>query len=283
MKFGAHESIAGGVYNAVIRGQTATCDTIQMFNKSNNQWRAKTLGKEEVERFFATIEQTGIDVACSHASYLINMASPDAALNEKSLGSLKEEVARCNLLRIPNLVFHPGAHVGSGEKAGMDRIVSNINALFEAIPDNAVTLCLETTAGQGSVLGHTFEQLAYMIERVENDAQVGVCLDTCHVFAAGYPISDPTGYEKTMARFDQTVGIDRLRVVHLNDSKRPFGSRKDRHEHIGKGEIGIDGFRNVVNDPKLKRIPMVIETPKEDDLAEDRENLKVLRSLVEGE
>ncbi len=280
MKFGAHESIAGGVYNAITRGQTATCDMIQMFNKSNNQWQAKKLASEDVERFFTTIEDTGIGVACSHASYLINIASPDEALNNKSRGSLKEEMERCNLLKIPNLVFHPGAHVGSGEEAGMDRIVSNINVMFEELSDNSVTLCLEATAGQGSVLGNTFEQLAYMIDRVENDSQIGVCIDTCHIFAAGYPITDSADYKKTMRQFDQTVGLDRLKVMHLNDSKRPFGSRKDRHEHIGKGEIGIEAFRNVVNDSKLKNVPMVIETPKEEDLVEDQENLKLLRSLA---
>lgn len=280
MVFGAHESIAGGIFTAITRGQKATCDALQVFTKSNSQWAARQLDEEEIERFFALIEETRIPVVCSHASYLINLASPDRALNRKSFSALKEEVRRCQVLRIPNLVFHPGAHVGSGEEAGIHRIAGNINRLFDEMPDTPVTLCLETTAGQGSSLGHRFEQLAYIIDRVENRAQVGVCMDTCHIFAAGYAIADPAQYRKTIREFRDVVGLERLKVMHVNDSKREFGSRVDRHEQIGKGEIGIEAFRNVVNDRRLKKVPMIIETPKGEDLAEDVENLRVLRSLV---
>ncbi len=280
MLFGAHESIAGGVFNAIERGKEATCDTIQMFNKSNNQWRAKKLEEAEVKKFFQTIEVTGVTVALSHTSYLINIASPDDALGEKSRLSLLEEMERCNLLKIPNLVMHPGSHVGSGEETGMARIVENINRMFDELNNNDVTLLLETTAGQGSNLGFRFEQLAQIIDSIEDKDHMGVCLDTCHVFAAGYPLTDPKEYEKTIKQFDDIVGLDRLRVIHMNDSKREFGSRKDRHEHIGKGYIGLEAFRNIVNDRRLKNVPMILETPKGEDLAEDIENLAVLRGLV---
>ena len=279
MIFGAHESIAGGVFNAITRGQKATCDAVQIFNKSNNQWRAKKLTTEEVDGFFAAIEKTGVTVACSHTSYLINIGSPDDALQEKSRNSLQEETERCNLLKIPNLVFHPGSHVGSGEEPGMDRIVDNMNQVLDAIPDNTVTLCLETTAGQGSNLGYTFEQIAYIMDRIEDKAHVRVCLDTCHIFAAGYPITDPKDYKKTIKQFDDVIGMKNLKIVHANDSKTELGSKKDRHEHIGEGHIGIDAFSNFVNDKRFKKIPFILETPKDDDLTEDIENLAKLRAL----
>jgi deoxyribonuclease-4 len=280
MLFGAHESISGGVFTALERGKKATCDTIQMFNKSNSQWRAKKLEKEEVDQYFKAIEETGVTVSTSHSSYLINIASPDKKLAAISYKSLKEEMERCELLKIPNLVLHPGSHVDTGEKEGIKRISQNINKLFEALKDNNVVLLLETTAGQGSHLGYKFEQLAAMIDGVDNKKRVGVCLDTCHVFAAGYALSDPKEYKATMKNFDDAIGLDKLRIIHMNDSKKEFGSRRDRHEHIGKGHIGIEAFRNIVNDKRLKKVPMILETPKEDDLKEDIKNLKVLRGLV---
>jgi deoxyribonuclease-4 len=280
MIFGAHESIAGGVYNAIARGKDATCDAIQIFNKSNNQWRAKKLTPEEIDKYLAAIEETGVTVACSHSSYLINIGSPDDALQTKSRNSLQEETERCNLLKVPNLVFHPGSHVGSGEEPGMDRIAENRNQVLSSIPDNSVTLCLETTAGQGSNLGYTFEQIAYIMDRVEDKAHVGVCLDTCHIFAAGYAITDPKDYKQTVNSFDDIIGLDNLKIVHTNDSKTEFGSKKDRHEHIGEGHIGIEAFENFVNDKRFNEIPFILETPKGDDLAEDIENLEKLRSLI---
>ena len=280
MLFGAHESISGGVFNAIERGQTATCDTIQMFNKSNSQWRAKKIEQVELDKYFEMIKETGVTVSTSHSSYLINIASPDKELNEKSYKSLKEEMERCEMLKIPNLVLHPGSHVGTGEEAGIKRIIKNLNRLFKELKDNNVCLLLETTAGQGSNLGYTFEQIAEMIDGVKIQDHIGVCLDTCHIFAAGYPISDPKEYKQTMKKFDDIIGLDKLRIIHMNDSKKEFGSRRDRHEHIGKGHIGIEAFRNIVNDKRLKNIPMILETPKEEELKEDIENLKVLRSLV---
>ena len=280
MRFGAHESIAGGVFNAIERGKKATCDTIQIFNKSNNQWRAKKLTTDEIDKFFAAIEETGVDVAVSHTSYLINIASPDPALSEKSYNSLKEEMERCELLKIPTLVMHPGSHVGSGEEVGINRIAENINRMFDELNDNNVILLLEATAGQGSNLGYTFEQLAQMIDKIDNSDKMGVCIDTCHIFAAGYPIVKAKDYKATMKGFDDVLGMDRLKIIHMNDSKKEFGSKRDRHEHIGKGFIGLEGFSNFVNDKRLKNVPMIIETPKGEDLAEDVENLKVLRGLV---
>lgn len=279
--FGAHESIAGGVHKAIERGRMATCGTIQIFNKSNNQWRAAKLKTDDVDRFFQLIEETGVTVAVSHTSYLINVASPDQALCEKSYLSLKEEMQRCELLRIPTLVMHPGSHVGSGEEAGLNKIAENINRLFDELgADNHVILLLETTAGQGTNLGYTFEQIAYLIDRVEDRQHIGVCVDTCHVFAAGYGLVDPKEYRRTTKTFDDIIGLERLKIIHVNDSKKEYGSKRDRHEHIGQGFIGLEGFRNVVNDKKLQHIPMILETPKGEDLAEDIENLKVLRSLV---
>ncbi len=279
--FGAHESIAGGVFNAIERGQRATCDTIQMFNKSNSQWRAKKLETKELDKFFAAIEATGVTVSTSHTSYLINIASPKPDLEEKSWEALKLEMERCNLLKIPNLVMHPGSHTGDGEEKGLTRIAENLNRLFDALTDNRCCLLLECTAGQGSNLGYTFEQIGWLIDRVEAKEQIGCCLDTCHVFAAGYPLSDPKEYKATMKQFDDSIGIDYLKIIHMNDSKKEFGSRRDRHEHIGEGFIGIEAFRNIVNDKRLQEIPMILETPKDEDtLAEDVENLKRLRSLV---
>lgn len=280
MIFGAHESIAGGLDLAVKRGQQATCDTVQIFNKSNSQWKARPLDDAEVERYLAATEETGIDVTCSHASYLINLASPDRALNGKSCRAFKVEVERCNRLRIPHLVFHPGSHVGSGAEGGMTRIALNMNRVLSEVPDNQVTLCLETTAGTGDNLGARFEELAQIIDLIEDTEHVGVCLDTCHIFAAGYGLTAAADYRKSMKSFDDTVGLERLKVIHVNDSKTEQGSRRDRHEHIGKGHIGMDGFSHLVNDRRLRQIPMILETPKGADLAEDVENLTILRDLV---
>ncbi len=280
MIFGAHESISGGVFNAIDRGKQATCDTIQMFNKSNSQWRAKLLKQDELDKYFQRQEETGVTVSCSHSSYLINLASPKEELNEKSFLAIKEEMERCELLKIPGLVMHPGSHVGSGEEEGLNRIVENANKLFDQLEDNNVFLLFEATAGQGTNLGYTFEQLAYLIDNVEDNSKVGICLDTCHIFAAGYPISEPKDYKKTMKKFDDLIGLDKLKIIHMNDSKREFASKKDRHEHIGKGFIGLEAFRNFVNDNRLKKIPMILETHKDETLVDDIENLKVLRSLI---
>lgn len=282
MIFGAHESIAGGVYKAIERGKQATCDTIQIFNKNNNSWKAAVLKPDDIDKYFKLIDELGVTVATSHTSYLINIASPDKALFEKSINSLAEEMERCNTLKIPNLILHPGSHVGSGEKAGIKKVGIAINKLFKKLKNNKCTLLLECTAGQGTNLGYKFEQLAEMIDLTENKDHIGVCIDTCHIFSAGYPLIDPKDYKNTMKSFDNIIGLERLKIIHMNDSKKPFGEKKDRHEHIGKGFIGLEGFRNIVNDSRLKNIPLILETPKGDDLKEDIKNLKILRGLVKS-
>ncbi len=281
MLFGAHESIAGGVYKAIERGKQATCDTVQIFNKSNNQWRAAKLKPADVDKYFQLQEELGVSVACSHSSYLINIASPDKALNEKSYLSLREEMERCNILKVPKLVLHPGSHVGSGDEAGLDAVAENINRLLDNLNENTCILTLEATAGQGTNLGSTFEQLAYLIDKTEDKDHIGVCLDSCHIFAAGYPLTEPEDYMATMKKFDDVIGLDRLGVFHINDSKQPFGSKKDRHEQLGQGHLGLGAFANIVNDKRLEHVPLILETAKGDDLAEDIENLKVLRGLMQ--
>ncbi len=282
MPLGAHMSIAGGVFNAPLHGHKVGCDVVQMFTKSSNQWKAKELTDEEVEQFFKNQKDTGVKVVCGHNSYLINIASPDKDLFEKSYESLAIEYERCRTLKIPSLVMHPGSHVGSGEDAGMKKIAVALNRLLESLPDNKTVICLETTAGQGTNLGWRFEQLAAIMEMVEDKGRVGVCFDTCHVFAAGYPLADRNEYEKTMKEFHRIIGLKKIRVMHFNDSLKPLGSRVDRHEHIGKGKLGLEPFRHILNDKRLTRVPKILETPKGDDLKEDIENLAILRSLIEA-
>lgn len=280
MRLGAHESIAGGLHKAFDRALSATCDAVQIFVKSNRSWAVKPLAEDEIAQFKAMAEETGIRPVVGHTSYLLNLGSPDELLWEKSRNMLITELERCKALGIPWLVLHPGAHVGSGEEAGLARVAEGLGEVHAATPGLRTQVLLETTAGQGSSLGHTFEQLARIIELTPHGERLGVCLDTCHVFAAGYELRTAEGYAATMEAFDQALGLERLKALHLNDSKGERGNRKDRHEHIGKGHIGLEGFRNVVNDPRLAGLPGLLETPKGDDLREDRENLAVLRSLM---
>lgn len=279
LALGAHQSIADGLHTCILRGYLAGCDVVQIFTKSNHQWRARSLPIDEVDWFLAHVQTFEMPVTCSHASYLINLGSPDRDLNRKSYRAFRVEVERCDLLQIPNLVFHPGAHVGSGLEAGMRRIADNLNRLCDDLPDSTTGLCLEGTAGAGSTVGSRFEELAGIAAQVSDQRRIGICLDTCHLFAAGYPLVDPADWDRTVRDFDSVVGLDRLRVIHLNDSVGDCGSRKDRHAHIGKGRIGRAGFRNVVTDERLRHLPMILETPKGDDLSEDVANIKTLRSL----
>jgi deoxyribonuclease-4 len=276
---GAHVSIAGGVHKAPHNGKMATCEVVQIFTRSNSQWRARKLLPGEVEAFRRAQEETGVRVVCAHDSYLINLASPDRALFRKSCNALLEEMKRCDLLGIPTLVAHPGSHVGSGERKGLARVAEALNRVFDRTPSARVTICLETTAGQGTSLGYRFEHLARIVDQVEHRDRMNFCLDTCHVFAAGYPIETRGGYRKTMKAFNDMLGLDRLRVIHLNDSKRAFDSRVDRHEHIGRGCIGIEAFGFFLNDRRLAKVPKILETPKKSH-REDRMNLRTLRSLV---
>lgn len=281
MPLGAHMSIAGGIFNAPGLGQKATCDVIQLFTKSSNQWKAKTLTEEDIQKFFDIQKETGVKAICAHDSYLINLASPDETLHQKSYDAFKIELERCHLLQIPYLVMHPGSHVGSGETAGLKKIAESFNRLFDELPDNKTIVCQETTAGQGTNLGYKFEQLASVVDMVEDKKRMAVCLDTCHIFAAGYPIQDEKDYKKTMKEFNQILGLKNLKVIHINDSKKPFASRVDRHEHIGEGYLGLEPFRHIMNDNRLKKVSKILETPKGDDLKEDIKNLKKLRSLIQ--
>lgn len=279
MTLGAHVSIAGGVFNAPHNGKEATCEVIQIFTKSANQWQAKRLSEKEAQMLAEAQVETGVEVVCAHDSYLINLASPDDALFMRSYNAFLEEMRRCDFLNIPNLVMHPGSHVGSGDEAGVKKIAGAFNKMFEADPGGKVTVCLETTAGQGTNLGYTFEQLAEIIDKVENKDRLGICLDTCHIFTAGYPISTEKDYKATIKSFDAILGLDRLKIIHFNDSKKDFGSKVDRHEHIGQGFIGQEPFSYFLNDRRLAKIPKILETPKES-AAEDIANLNLLRSLI---
>jgi deoxyribonuclease-4 len=283
MRLGAHESIAGGLYKAFDRAQLATCDAVQIFVKSNRSWAVKPLTKDEIAQFRAKAEGSEIRPVVGHASYLLNLGTPDDALWTKSRDMLITELERCEALGIGGLVLHPGAHVGSGEDAGIARVAQALGEAHAATPGFDAQILLETTAGQGSSLGHTFEQLARIMAQTPAEERLGVCLDTCHVFAAGYELRTEEGYAATVEAFDRAIGLERLKAVHLNDTKGELGNHKDRHEHIGKGHIGLDGFRNLLNDPRLAHLPGLLETPKGEDLAEDRENLRVLRSLVVSE
>ncbi len=273
--------VAGGVDKAPLAGQAVGCAAMQIFTKNSNQWNAKPLDQKTIDAYRANLEKSGIVFVASHDSYLINMGSPDPAMREKSLAAFIDEIERAGQLGINHLVFHPGSHLGSGEEAGLDAVAACMNEAIKRTPNHPnVVLTIETTAGQGTNLGYKFEHIAYLIERVKDKKRAGVCFDTCHVFAAGYDIKSPEGYKKTWKEFDRIIGLDHLMMFHINDSKKEFGSRVDRHEHIGKGFLGEKAFALLVNDKRFFNIPMVLETPKGKELMEDRENLAVLNRLI---
>jgi deoxyribonuclease-4 len=274
-------SIAGGVDLAPLRGRQVGCRTIQLFTKSSNQWRARSLPSDEIDRFRANLQAAAIVPAIAHGAYLINLASTDPTLHQKSMAACLEEIERAEALGIPYLVIHPGAHTGAGEEAGLRQVANSFRELLKRTKDYRVRIVLETTAGQGTTLGHRFEQIALLLDQIGLPERTGVCLDTCHLFAAGYDIRTPDGYNGALRLFDQVVGIPSLKVIHLNDSKKGLGCRVDRHEHIGRGAIGLEAFRCLVTDPRLHGIPMIIETPKDGDfITADRRNLKTLRDLA---
>jgi len=280
---GAHMSIAGGLDLAIERGAALACTSIQIFDKSNNQWAARTLDDGEVARFVAARARTGIDPVVAHDSYLINLCSPDDVLYAKSIDALVEEMERCRRLGVDWLVVHPGGHMGQGEDFGVRRMATALDEVHRRVPPGGTRIAIETMAGQGTVIGHRFEQIAALISRVRRPGRLGVCLDTCHVFAAGYDLRTPAAYAETLRRFDGVIGLDRLGVVHVNDSKRDLGSRVDRHEHIGEGALGLDAFRLLMNDPRLVNRPFLLETPKDAKTCrEDRRNLATLMRLVDG-
>jgi deoxyribonuclease-4 len=283
LKLGAHMSISGGVSNALDAAAAAQSNAVQVFTKNNRQWSGPPVDPEDVARWQEQMPALGIEYAVSHASYLINLASPKDDLWEKSIHAHKDELQRAHAYAIPHVVLHPGAHTGSGEAAGLARIADALNRIHAETPDCAETqTLLELTAGQGSTLGHTFEQLQAIMDGVEAKERVGVCIDTCHALAAGYDFRTAEGYAEMMATIEATIGVERVGCWHFNDSQHPVGSRKDRHEHIGEGEIGLDGFRHILNDPRWDGVPMLLETPKgKDGDGKDAANLAKLASLVE--
>ncbi|MEK6233317.1 MAG: deoxyribonuclease IV, partial [Planctomycetales bacterium] len=281
---GAHMSIAGGFHKAVERAAAAGMSICQIFTKNNNQWKGKPLGKKDAQRFQESLAEHGISHPLAHDSYLINMASPNQALWRKSLNAFVTELRRADLLGIPHVVAHPGAYVSSSEEAGLERIAQALDEVHKKTGELQSGCLLETTAGQGTNLGWKFEHLAAIFALVREPDRLGVCFDTCHVLAAGYPMASAAEYQATMDAFDHLVGLERIKAFHLNDSKRELGSRVDRHEHIGEGFVGLEPFRRILNDARFRDVPMYLETPKGDRDGEnlDRVNLSALRALVKN-
>lgn len=276
---GAHESIAGGIHLAFERGASVGCRCLQVFTKNSNQWSATPLTSEDVANYKTAQLKTNICPVVAHDSYLINLCAKDKTILKKSREAFVDELRRCEMLGIPYLNFHPGAHVGAGEEEGIKLIIESLNLAHEQTKEFQVVSVLETTAGQGTTIGYRFEHLRKIIDGVDEPHRMAVCIDTCHLFAAGYDISNEEGYEKTMNEFNNVIGLDKLVAIHVNDSKKGLGSRVDRHEHIGKGAIGKEGFRCLMQDERLKNIPKILETPKGEDLKEDRMNLALLRKF----
>jgi deoxyribonuclease IV len=289
-RLGAHLSIAGGVYRAVDRAVASGCEALQIFTKSAGQWRARPLPPEEIARFRRRVRQARIRPVIAHNSYLINVAAADGMLRRRSIDALAEELDRAEALGLDALVMHPGSYTSGTEAGGLRLIADALSELLGSRPAGRTRILLEHTAGQGTNLGHRFEHLAEIIDGVGGSPRVGVCLDTCHLLTAGYDVCSPEGYVETFRSFGRLVGFSRLKAFHLNDSKRPCGSRVDRHEHIGRGCLGLEPFRRILNDRRFARLPMLLETPKveESDRRRGREvdpldamNLRTLRSLIE--
>jgi deoxyribonuclease IV len=288
-RLGAHMSIAGGLPRAVDRAAAARSQALQIFTKSAGQWRARPLPDAEIALFKRRVAETGIHPVIAHNSYLINLAAASPALRAQSIASLAEEIDRAESLGLYGLVMHPGSHTTGSEADGLRLITEGLAQLLAQRPDGTTRILLEHTAGQGTNLGHRFEHLAEIIDGLGASSRVGVCLDTCHLLTAGYDICSPEGYVSTFRQFDRIVGLKRLKAFHLNDSKKPCGSRVDRHEHIGKGCIGLEPFRRLLNDPRFREMPMLLETPKLDTPASrrssdldpwDARNLRTLRRLI---
>jgi deoxyribonuclease-4 len=277
---GAHMSIAGSVDQAIDRGKQVGCDVIQIFTKSSRQWAAKPYTKEEIAAFRQKQRDLAIRTVIAHDSYLLNLGAPVESLRKKSVAAFIDELHRCEALGIPYLIAHPGAHVGSGEAVGIRTIARSLDETHQATKGLTVRVTLEITAGQGSTLGHRFEQIRQIIDATKEHDRLRVCFDTQHAFAAGYDLRTDEGYDRTFAEFDDAIGLDRLAAFHLNDSKKELGCRVDRHEEIGKGQIGLECFRRLMNDQRFWGVPMCLETPKSEDGHEDVDALKLLRSLV---
>ncbi|HYA40125.1 MAG TPA: deoxyribonuclease IV [Syntrophobacteraceae bacterium] len=279
---GAHMSIAGGIHLAFDRLDKIRGDALQIFTASHRQWRlSKKIGAREIELFRSRWRQSGRPPVAAHDIYLINLAAKDEVILSMSIAAFAEELKRCADLAIPYLVMHPGAHLGEGTQEGLLRFVENLDRAIETSKVQSVSVLIENTAGQGSSLGASFEEIGFILQNSQFGAAMGVCYDTSHGFAAGYDMRNKEAYDRTFSNFDKVIGIDRLKFFHLNDSKRELGARVDRHEHIGKGKIGLKGFSLLLNDPRFRDHPMVLETPKGKDLKEDKINMHILRSLLE--
>ena len=279
---GAHTSIQGGVNAAIPLAENLGFTAMQIFTKNNNRWSAPPLKPEDAEAFKVGIAKSSIKFVMAHDSYLINLGAPADEMFNKSVDAMVDELERCEMLGIPQLNFHPGAHLGEGEDFGVKRIAQALNIIHDRTPGFKVKSMIELTAGQGTAIGYKFEHARDIIALVKEQERMSVCIDTAHIFAAGYDIKDPVNYEGVIAEFDRIIGLDRLQAFHFNDSKKPLGSRVDRHENIGDGFIGLDGFRNLLNDKRLLHIPKILETPKGKEQLEDLENLARLRRLIEG-
>jgi deoxyribonuclease-4 len=280
---GSHMSIAGGVDKALLQGKEVGCDTVQIFTKSSRQWANKSLSEEEIARFHAAKKTTGLTTIVAHDSYLYNFAAPDETLRKRSVQGLIDEMERCETLGVAYLIAHPGAHVGAGETAGIKTVAKSLDEMHRACPGYETKLAIEITAGQGSNVGYRFEQVRRIIDATTTPERLRVCFDTQHAFAAGYDLRTRQGYEQTFAEFDDTIGLELLVAFHVNDAKKDLGCRVDRHEHIGKGCLGLEAFRLLLNDRRFWGLPMCLETPKSADCHEDRENLATLRGLLAGE
>jgi deoxyribonuclease-4 len=281
---GAHMSIAGGIHLAVDRGAAAGCGVIQVFTQVSNQWRGKMPSPADTALFREKLASSGMHEAVSHDIYLINLAAPPGETRDKSLAGFGEEMRRCAALGIGKIVMHPGSHVGDGEATGIARITEAFDQLIATTPEFTGKILLETTAGQGTNLGYSFEQLGAIINSSAFPDRFSVCFDTCHTFAAGYDLTNRDSYLKVWDDFDRIIGISRLACFHINDSKKGLGCRVDRHEQVGQGAMGLEPFRFIMNDPHFVAIPKILETPKEDDAGVDMDevNLRLLRSLVEN-
>jgi deoxyribonuclease IV len=277
---GAHVLINGGLASAITKADEFGFTAIQIFTRNNNRWASKPLSDKEINDFKEALANSKVEVVVSHDSYLINLCAIIPENMEKSHAAFYDELERCELLGIPYLNFHPGSHGGQGEETGIQKIAESLNILHQKTKGYKVKSMLEATAGQGNALGYKFEQLAKIIELVDEKERMCVCIDTAHIYAAGYDIKDPNNYKKVMKEFDDIIGLDLLKCIHMNDSKKALGSRVDRHDHIGKGEIGLEGFTNIMNDKKLEGVALILETPKEKEQLEDLENIKTLKSLI---
>jgi deoxyribonuclease-4 len=280
MLLGAHLSVAGGVDKAFDRAEKLDCTSFQIFTKSNRQWKAKPLEPKVIDRYHQRQAETGIVPVICHASYLINIGASDEAVWDKSLNALIIELERCELLKIPYLVLHPGAHMDQGVDTGIARVVKALDTVHERLPDVAVKIALEITAGQGTVLGSTFQEIAQLLAGCRQSDRLAVCFDTCHALAAGYEFRTPASYQTMIDEFDDIIGLDRLKVIHFNDSQKDLGSHVDRHTHIGEGCIGVEPFGYFLNDSRFEKVPFLLETPKDEDPEDDIRNLEKLRSLI---